>query len=135
MAGSGARNVKNVLGGIKGPSVHQKADGYLLMPLLLRPISQKLHPSCKSSVQEAVWCGPSLERVAEPVEQQGEAGPSLTDFEGALARYTCPNSVSRALTTAGQSHRHTHPTPPPFSKQVLVVALQELGFGLSSPVS
>lgn len=103
------RNVKNVPGGIKGPSVDQKADGYLLMPLL-RSISQKLHPSCKSSLQEAVWCGLSLERAAGPVKQQAEAHPSLTDFEGALARYTRPNSVSRALTIAGPSHRH--PPPP-----------------------
>lgn len=116
--------MKNVCDGIKSPSVHQKADSYLLMPLL-RAISRKLHPSCKSSLQEAVCCSLRLERVAGPVEQQAETRPSLTDPEGSLTRYTHPNSVSRMLTTAGQSQRpHS-----PFSKKVLIVALQEHRFG------
>lgn len=75
--GRGVRYVKNELDdGLKSPSADQKADGYLLMPLLWT-ISQEPHPGCKSSLQEAVCRGLRVERVTGPVEQQAATRPSL----------------------------------------------------------
>lgn len=85
----GQGDVKNVLDGLKGPSVHQKADGYLLMPLVEGYLT-KATP--KLQVQSARGCVLWPE-VAGPRNNKQKPCPSLTGSEGALAGTHTPVSV------------------------------------------
>lgn len=109
----------------KSPSV-QPEGRWLSSDAFVKGYLTEATPKLQVQSERGSVLWPEVGEVAGPVEQQAETRPFLTGSEGALARGTHPNSVSRVLTTAGRAEPQTHSQ---FSKQVLVVALQEHRFG------